>query len=187
MIRKVLIGACVGIALSGVVKANAITQDEVNTKRIVNDLNVQAFNCKETGVCNVGYNNIMKKVNERKYIEEQVNKRLDNIEKRRHEEEERKESYNIPFELTYYSLHPSENSGHDKTAYGYNYSDGIVASNYYPKDTIIEFEDGQRVVVADKGGNDFNSPNRLDVLVMTYDLNLVNNMGRKFMKGKVVK
>lgn len=63
----------------------------------------------------------------------------------------------------------------------------MAASNYYELGTIIEFEDGSKVTISDKGGKDFDSPNRLDIYIDTYSDEVLNNLGRKKIKGKIIK
>lgn len=103
------------------------------------------------------------------------------------EEQKRKDSYNIEFNLTYYSRSPQENGGYNCTKYGTRLREGIVASNYWKRGTIIELQDGRRYVVEDTGSSNFDSPERLDVFVDTYDRNYVSKLGKTTIKGRVIK
>lgn len=96
------------------------------------------------------------------------------------------------FELTYYTSLPIENGGHTITAIQTRLRNGVVASNYYTVGTKIEIN-GKIYTVEDRGGSEFNSPNRLDVLVeRNYGesdseyYERVNNMGRKQVIGKIL-
>lgn len=96
------------------------------------------------------------------------------------------------FELTYYTSLPRENGGYTTTAIQTKLKSGVVASNYYPIGTKIEIN-GKIYTVEDRGGSEFNSPNRLDVLVeRNYGesdseyYERVNNMGRKQAIGKIL-
>lgn len=99
-----------------------------------------------------------------------------------------KESYNIDFTLTYYGTSEKENGGFEGiTCTGKKLKEGMAASNYYELGTIIEFEDGSKVTISDKGGKDFDSPNRLDIYIDTYSDEVLNRLGRKKIKGKIIK
>ena len=143
-----------------------------------------------------GYKNIQNQAEEIKRIKEQerLQKLKEEEEQRQREAEERKRieeeknSYNIEFELTYYSRHPSENGGYNKTASGKYLSTGMCANNIFPLGTRIILENGQVLVVEDRGSNKhFNNDYRLDVFVDTYDQEYVKSLGRKKIKGKIVK
>ena len=120
-----------------------------------------------------------------------VNERFDKIEERQEEEEqeriEKENSYNIVFTITHYGLSSEENGGF----VGLNCQNnplrsGMVANNTLPLGTIIEFENGERVIVADRGGSDFNNSTRLDKFVPTYDNNYLMKLGRYAIKGKII-
>ena len=122
-----------------------------------------------------------------------VNERFDKIEEKKRKEEEEKEriekenSYNIVFTITHYGLSSEENGGF----VGLNCQNnplrsGMVANNTLPLGTIIEFENGERVIVADRGGSDFNNSTRLDKFVPTYDNNYLMKLGRYAIKGKII-
>lgn len=132
-------------------------------------------------------------------LEEEFEKAI--IEKQKREEAKRKEeqrlsyekwleenTYNIEFVITHYGKGGEENGGFEGiTCTGKPLVDGMVASNYYKLGTVIEFEDGSRVVVSDTGGKNFNSPTRLDKFVDTYDQNYLFKLGKKTLKGRIVK
>ena len=154
-----------------------------------------------------GYKNIQNQLEETKRLkaeQERLQKLKEEEEQRQREAEERKRieeeknSYNIEFELTYYSRHPSENGGYNKTASGKYLSTGMCANNIFPLGTRIILENGQVLVVEDRGSNKhFNNDYRLDVFVDTYDQEYVKSLGRKkikgnklgshYIKGKIVK
>ena len=111
-----------------------------------------------------------------------VNERFDKIEEKKRKEEE-ENSYNIVFTITHYGLSSEENGGF----VGLNpLRSGMVANNTLPLGTIIEFENGERVIVADRGGSDFNNSTRLDKFVPTYDNNYLMKLGRYAIKGKII-
>lgn len=116
---------------------------------------------------------------------------------KRDKEEEYKKWWNEnckDFILTYYTSLDCENGHGAITCEGKPLEEGICASNVYSLGTIIRFEDGQELMVADKGGNNFNNELRLDVFIERYDyesddeyFNRVNNMGIKHKKGVIIK
>ena len=143
-----------------------------------------------------GYKNIQNQLEETKRLkaeQERLQKLREEEEQRQREAEERKRieernSYNIEFELTYYSRHPSENGGYNKTASGKPLREGICANNRLPIGTRIMLSNGQVLVVEDRGSNKhFNNDYRLDVFVDTYDQEYVKSLGRKRIKGKIIK
>lgn len=69
----------------------------------------------------------------------------------------------------------------------------MVASNYYDLGTIIYLDEIGEVKVADRGGNEFDNYNRLDVFVPRLEgetdkeyYNRVQKMGRVKKKGYVI-
>lgn len=74
------------------------------------------------------------------------------------------DSSNVDFELTFYTSLPCENGGFETTAIQTELRHGVVASNYYDIGTEIKIGD-MIFTVEDRGGSEFDSPNRLDVLV----------------------
>ena len=129
--------------------------------------------------------NIINRVNERfDRIEEQ---RRQEEEKKRKEEEERN-SYDKTYFITYYSRHPSENGGHNCTAYSTPLREGICANNVIQRGTKIKLIDGRELIVEDKGGTElFNNDYHLDVFIDTYDVDYVNKLGSHYVKGKIIK
>lgn len=96
------------------------------------------------------------------------------------------------FELTFYTDLPSANGGYTMTASQTKPRDGVIASNYYPFGTKIEIN-GKVYTVEDRGGKEFNSSNRLDVLIErnpgesdSQYHKRVHNMGRKQVVGKIL-
>jgi 3D (Asp-Asp-Asp) domain-containing protein len=73
----------------------------------------------------------------------------------------------VEFTLSFYTTLPKENGGHIVTCKGIPLKnlDDAVASNVYPINTEIYLEKFGEVRVLDRGGNDFNSSTRLDVLI----------------------
>ena len=128
--------------------------------------------------------NIINRVNERfDRIEEQYRQEE---EKKRKEEEERN-SYDKTYLITYYSRHPSENGGHNCTAYSTPLREGICANNVIQRGTRIKLIDGRELIVEDKGGTEFfNNDYHLDVFVDTYDVDYVNKLGSHYVKGKII-
>lgn len=143
-----------------------------------------------------GYKNIQNQLEETKRLkaeQERLQKLKEEEEQKQREAEERKRieeeknSYNITFCLTHYGRSKSENGGYTKTCYGTELREGIIASNYWKRGTVIELTDGRRFIVEDTGSNNFNSPERLDVFIDTYDSNYLNKLGKQYIKGRIVK
>lgn len=96
-------------------------------------------------------------------------------------------NYNIEFVITHYGRGADENGGYTGiTCTGKPLREGMVASNYYKLGTIIEFEDGSRVVVSDRGGSNFDSPTRLDKFVDTTNQAYLNKLGKKKLRGRII-
>lgn len=96
-------------------------------------------------------------------------------------------------ELTYYTTLPEENGGYTVTCEGKPLKEGIVASNHYPLGTKIIIN-GRTYTVADRGGSEFDHPDRLDVLVERNPgesddqyLRRVNNLGRVDVTAYIIK
>ena len=119
-----------------------------------------------------------------------VNERFDKIEEEHRQKEKKhkeEESYNKTYLITYYSRHPSENGGHNCTAYSTPLREGICANNVIPRGTKIKLIDGRELIVEDKGGTEFfNNDYHLDVFVDTYDVDYVNKLGSHYVKGKII-
>nr|DAH73298.1 MAG TPA: 3D containing protein [Caudoviricetes sp.] len=71
----------------------------------------------------------------------------------------------INFELTFYTFLECKDKWDAVTCHGDKPYQGIVASNIYPQGTVIHLEGWGEVLVWDRGGSNFNSPNRLDVFI----------------------
>lgn len=107
-----------------------------------------------------------------------------------------KKTKEISFKLSFYTTLPEHNGGYTKTASGESIAGlkNVVASNYYPLGTKIYLEGFGTVRVADRGGSDFNSSLRLDVLIQrkSGESNAeyaarVWDMGRQTISGYIVK
>lgn len=177
------------------IELNEEYKNKMNEQDIkaINELKHEIGEHKTFGI-NKGYNTLEAKIEEHKKIQEEVRRREEEIARRKKEEEQRrleeekKHSFDLTLELTYYSRHPSENGGYNCTASGSPLKEGIVANNNYPLGTKIELEDGTIYTVADRGGADhFNNWHRLDVFVDTYDRDYVMSLGRKIVKGRIIK
>jgi 3D (Asp-Asp-Asp) domain-containing protein len=102
----------------------------------------------------------------------------------------------INFELTFFTTLPQHNGGWTVTSTGKKLVGlkNTVASNYYPLGTKIFLEGIGEVTVRDRGGPNFNSPKRLDVLVQRKSgesnsayTKRVWAMGRQKVKGYLTK
>jgi 3D (Asp-Asp-Asp) domain-containing protein len=99
------------------------------------------------------------------------------------------------FVLTFYTNLVQENSSMGGvTCTGRRLQDGMVASNYYDLNTKIHLDGWGEVTVSDRGGSNFNNDTRLDCYIPKNDgennahyFNRVNNMGRKIIRGYIVK
>lgn len=107
-----------------------------------------------------------------------------------------KKTKEISFKLSFYTTLPEHNGGYTKTASGESIVGlkNVVASNYYPLGTKIYLEGFGTVRVADRGGPDFNSSIRLDVLIQRKSgesnkeyAARVWDMGRQTISGYIVK
>ncbi len=107
-----------------------------------------------------------------------------------------KKTKEISFKLSFYTTLPEHNGGYTKTASGESIAGlkNVVASNYYPLGTKIYLEGFGTVRVADRGGSDFNSSIRLDVLIQRKNgesnaeyAARVWDMGRQTISGYIVK
>lgn len=76
-----------------------------------------------------------------------------------------KSSGNMTFYLSFYTDLPEENGGYNTTATGAPLAYGVVASNYWPLYTKIYLDGYGTMTVLDRGGSDFNSSQRLDILI----------------------
>lgn len=78
---------------------------------------------------------------------------------------EPKKGRKVEFILSFYTSLAEENGNQTLTASGKKLSNEMVASNVYKLGTKIDLGKYGTVSVEDRGGNHFNSPNRLDVFV----------------------
>ena len=188
-----IITSCLLLTPTNTVSASTNVENEISFNNINNDTNEDDFSLM-TRYLNYELEyqrdtfqaKVHRDIKSRELIKQKVNERIDRIEER-HRQEEEKNSYNIDFVLTYYSRHPSENGGHNCTCIGTPLREGIVANNYYPIGTKLELEDGRIYVVEDRGGTKhFNNYNRLDVFIDTYDVNYVNSLGVTKIKGRII-
>lgn len=144
------------------------------------------------------YENILleekRKEEERRKAELLKKKKLEEEKKRRDREKKEREKNIIIFELTFYTSLPSENGGYTTTSTGKPLKYGVVASNVWAPFTKIYLEGYGDFTVLDTGGSEFNSSNRLDVLIERRAgesdeayFRRVQNMGRKKVKGYIKK
>lgn len=104
-------------------------------------------------------------------------------------------SGNQNFHLSFYSTLPEENGGYSNMANGQSIHGAsmVVASNYYPIGTKIYLEGWGTMTVSDRGGSDFNSSSRLDVLIQrnsgestsSYKAR-IRALGRRTVSGKIL-
>ena len=134
------------------------------------------------------------KIEEQKRIEaEQERLRQEELERQRIEEEEKNRIEWIEFELTFYTSLPSENGGYTVTCLGEELQYGMVANNVLDLGTEIYLDGWGTFTNSDRGGSNFNTVNRLDVLIeRNYGENdsdysrRVNNMGKVKVMGYIV-
>ena len=135
------------------------------------------------------------KIEEQKRIEaEQERLRQEELERQRIEEEEKNRIEWIEFELTFYTSLPSENGGYTVTCLGEELQYGMVANNVLDLGTEIYLDGWGTFTNSDRGGSNFNTVNRLDVLIeRNYGENdseysrRVNNMGKVKVMGYIIK
>ena len=169
------------------VSASTNVENEVTFNKINNDNTPKIYE--------ENYHKLKEEFKTKQNIINRVNERFDKIEEQRRQEEEKKRkeeeernSYDQTYLITYYSRHPSENGGHNCTAYSTPLREGICANNVIPRGTKIKLIDGRELIVEDKGGTEFfNNDYHLDVFVDTYDVDYVNKLGSHYVKGKIVK
>ncbi|WP_133015016.1 hypothetical protein [Clostridium cuniculi] len=124
---------------------------------------------------------------------EQERLRQEELERQRIEEEKNKIEW-IEFELTFYTSLPSENGGYTVTCLGEELQYGMVANNVLDLGTEIYLDGWGAFTNSDRGGSNFNTINRLDVLIeRNYGESdneyskRVNSMGRVKVMGYIVK
>lgn len=100
------------------------------------------------------------------YLKEQENIKAEEIRSKELEiKKQRQAEAYIEFELTFYTFKECVDGINAKTCHSDRPYQGIVASNVYPQGTIIYLENWGEVLVWDRGGENFNSQNRLDVFL----------------------
>ena len=182
-----IITSCLLLTPTNTVSASTNVENEISFYKINND-NIPK-------IYDENYCKLKEKFKTKQNIINRVNERFDKIEEQRRQEEEKKRkeeeelnSYNKTYLITYYSRHPSENGGHNCTAYSTPLREGICANNIIPRGTKIKLIDGRELMVEDKGGTEFfNNDYHLDVFVDTYDVDYVNKLGSHYVKGKIIK
>ena len=161
------------------VSASTNVENEVTFNKINNDNTPTIYN--------ENYHKLKEEFKTKQNIINRDNERFDKIEEKKRKEEEEINSYNKTYLITYYSRHPSENGGHNCTAYSTPLREGICANNVIPRGTKIKLIDGRELIVEDKGGTEFfNNDYHLDVFVDTYDVDYVNKLGSHYVKGKII-
>lgn len=166
-------------------KIKTLEQNKIKTLEEINELN-ELLKQKE-----VDLDNKTREIEgKNEYIEKSIEENNKLRERIKGLEKELAKTKN--FELTYYTDLPIENGGYTTTAIQTELRHGVVASNYYPIGTKIEIN-GKVFTVEDRGGSEFNSPHRLDVLIERKSgesdddyYERVNNMGRKKVVGKLL-
>ena len=179
---KVVVGSLVVATLSSVATSTILNKNHKLQKEMIIQQKQKLEDKYKTQIENLNIT-LEKKQNIIEQLEQDLvskQKTLDNIKTQE-------------IELTYYTTLPQENGGYTVTCEGKPLKEGIVASNYYPLRTKIIIE-GRTFTVADRGGSDFNHPNRLDVLVERNPgendeqyLKRVNNLGRTNVTAYIIK
>lgn len=165
----------------------AFANGEVSNNIQLKELNINKYG----SIKNIGYENIqndIEKYNEQKREEEtrKIEEQKKNIEK---------DSYDLEITFSYYTDLADENGGHvGITCTGKRLIYGYVASNVWDLGTQFETETGEIFIVADRGGNHFNSYNRVDCFIPREQGESDNqykkrvlNMGRKLIKCRIIK
>ena len=180
-----IITSCLLLTPTNTVSASTNVENEISFYKINNDNTPKIYE--------ENYHKLKEEFKTKQNIINRVNERFDKIEEElRQKEKKRKEeeeinSYKKTYLITYYSRHPSENGGHNCTAYSTPLREGICANNVIPRGTRIKLIDGRELIVEDKGGTEFfNNDYHLDVFVDTYDVDYVNKLGSHYVKGKII-
>ena len=173
-----IITSCLLLTPTNTVSASTNVENEISFNKINND-NIPK-------IYEENYHKLKEEFKTKQNIINRVNERFDKIEEHNQKEKEMN-SYNKTYLITYYSRHPSENGGHNCTAYSTPLREGICANNVIPRGTRIKLIDGRELIVEDKGGTEFfNNDYHLDVFVDTYDVDYVNKLGSHYVKGKII-
>ena len=196
--KGILIASLLTFPQTNTVDSFAIQYDkDLKEKDIKAISDLQIHEDKSFGL-HKGYNNLQAKIEEHKKIQEAVQMRLEKIKIREEEKkrkEEEKNKYDIDLVFSYYTDLLEENGGYTGiTCTGEPLKYGHIASNVWELGTQFKTQDGQIFTVADKGGNNFNSYNRVDCFIPRNNgesnsqyKNRVLNMGRKTIKVKILK
>ncbi len=96
------------------------------------------------------------------------------------------------FDMSFYSNLPQDNGGYTVTASGTPLRYGVLASNVWPRGTVIVLPGWGTFTVEDRGGSDFNVKTRLDMLIepnpgesQSAYLNRIMILGRQKITGYV--
>ena len=179
IVSGIIITSCLLLTPTNTVSASTNVENEISFNRINNDNTPKIYE--------ENYHKLKEEFKTKQNIINRVNERFDKIEEKKRKEEEEINSYNKTYLITYYSRHPSENGGHNSTAYSTPLREGICANNIIKRGTKIKLIDGRELIVEDKGGTEFfNNDYHLDVFVDTYDVDYVNRLGSHYVKGKII-
>ena len=174
-----IITSCLFLTPTNTVSANTDVENEISFNKINNDNTPKIYE--------ENYHKLKEEFKVKQNIINRVNERFDKIEEQHRQKEKEINSYNKTYLITYYSRHPSENGGHNCTAYSTPLREGICANNVIPRGTKIKLINGRELIVEDKGGTEFfNNDYHLDVFVDTYDVDYVNKLGSHYVKGKII-
>lgn len=182
----------------------------VRNSYIYNSINKNNFNSEKNEIQYVAQSNNSKddnEINENKVTnprsnEQQVNSQEDTKQVASKEEPGSNHlsrggsiSNELDITLTFYTSLPEENGGFNGiNCSGEKLTAGTVANNVLPLGTEIYTKEFGTLTVSDRGGDNFNTINRLDVYIPREDgesdqdyFRRVNNMGRVKVKGYIVR
>ena len=175
-----IITSCLLLTPTNTVSASTNVENEISFNKINNDNTPK--------IHDENYCKLKEEFKTKQNIINRVNERFDKIQEQHRKKEKERNSYDRTYLITYYSRHPSENGGHNCTAYSTPLREGICANNIIKRGTRIKLIDGRELIVEDKGGTEFfNNDYHLDVFVDTYDVDYVNKLGSHYIKGKIIK
>lgn len=126
---------------------------------------------------------------------EENKKEKERLEKEQTQKAEIKKQNNTQdYTLTFYGWVECVGGRKAITTHGVKPYEGMVANNVIPQGTIIKLEGYGEVIVADRGGNNFNVSNRLDVYIdslpgesESHYQKRIDKMGRVTVKGTILK
>jgi Uncharacterized protein conserved in bacteria len=188
----------------------AIGMISVRTSYIYNSVNKNNFNNETSEIQYVAQSNNSKDKNEIKENkatppqskEQQVNSQIDTNQAKSKEKPGSNQlsrggsiSNELDITLTFYTSLPEENGGFNGiNCSGKKLTSGTVANNVLPLGTEIYTKEFGTLTVSDRGGDNFNTINRLDVYIPREDgesnqdyLSRVNNMGIVKVKGYIIR